>query len=92
MILFETHTIQFKMQYTYIIFVWPSTQGLSVVEPLDYEKELLSHHNDLLSEKFPNLFLFPKEDVTVCASEPNTFYTHCSPSTFPYRFVKKSAG
>ena len=33
--------------------------------PMDYEKVLASHKDDLKQEEFPNLLLFPQQDVTV---------------------------
>ena len=33
--------------------------------PMDYEKVLASHKDDLKQEEFPNLLLFPHQDVTV---------------------------
>ena len=33
--------------------------------PMDYEKVLVSHKDDLKQEEFPNLLLFPQQDVTV---------------------------
>ena len=33
--------------------------------PMDYEKVLASRKDDLKQEEFPNLLLFPQQDVTV---------------------------
>lgn len=38
---------------------------LRVVEPLDYEGELITRRKDLEKEQFLNLLLFPQQDVTV---------------------------
>ena len=35
------------------------------VDPPDYEKELLAKKEDLKQDDFPNLLLFPQQDVSV---------------------------
>lgn len=42
-----------------------SRPKLHVVDPLDYEGELVSRRKDLEKEKFLNLLLFPQQDVSV---------------------------
>ena len=39
-----------------------------IVEPLDYEGELILRRKDLEKEQFLNLILFPQQDVTVSQS------------------------
>ncbi len=38
---------------------------LRVVDPLDYEGELVTRRKDLEHEKYLNLLLFPQQDITV---------------------------
>ena len=45
-----------------------SRPKLQIVDPLDYEGELISRRKDLEKEKFLNLLLFPQQDVSVSSN------------------------
>ena len=42
-----------------------STATTSIVSPPDYERLLLTRKDDLRQDEFPNLLLFPQQDVIV---------------------------
>lgn len=56
MVIVHAHTLQ-------------SRPKLQIVDPLDYEGELISRRKDLEKEKFLNLLLFPQQDVSVSLNQ-----------------------
>eukprot|EP00119_Amphimedon_queenslandica_P019522 XP_019859941.1 PREDICTED: dedicator of cytokinesis protein 11-like [Amphimedon queenslandica] len=43
----------------------PGIKAPRRVQPLDYERELVSRRTDLQSETHSNLLIFPQQDITV---------------------------
>ena len=56
------------------------------VGPPDYEKELLARKEELREDEFPNLLLFPQQDVLVSHSlYPSVLGLHLLQLTFAFK-------
>ena len=74
----HTHTHAYIHTYTLTI---QSRPKLLIVDPLDYEGELISRRKDLEKEQFLNLLLFPQQDVSVSLkpSQRHDIFRHSLP-------------
>lgn len=56
--------LKYAISYPFLSFSF-TLQPPRRVQPIDYERELLTRKGDIKADTHPNLLLFPEQDVTV---------------------------